>query len=92
MHIVGRDGDVTLDFKHAFDRDGGWFLGRFIAFEPEFEGQNIMYAQRRVLLSTHLAHQELINKFFACNRRTGRIDSGNILERIDRLSPAFFRV
>jgi hypothetical protein len=51
-----------------------------------------MYAQGQVLLSTHLARQELIDEFFACSRRTGWIDSGNVLERIDCLSPAFFRV
>lgn len=36
MHIVGRDGDVTLDLEYAFGCNGGWFVGRFIAFEPDF--------------------------------------------------------
>lgn len=35
MHIVGRDGDVALNFEHAFDCDGRRFFGGFITFEPE---------------------------------------------------------
>ena len=39
VHIVGRDGDVALDFEDAFDGDSGWFFGSFVAFEPGFTSE-----------------------------------------------------
>ena len=71
VHIVGRDGDVTLDFKHTFDRDGGRFLGRFIAFEPRFESQNSMYAHGQVP-TLGASHPPRTDRRIFCQQQTHR--------------------